>query len=544
PGVVKPLTADLAALETFARNVPAPGYRSTHFLSALHLADQILQSAHYQDKTVVLVSDYQHHAAPAPGSAWKLSPTIRFKTISVGDKQAHNLTITEVRTTELSTQGQETHLIVGRIKSFGSDPISEARIVLRIDGSEVTSRVLDLGDKSEIVVEFPVAVNQVGLHRGTLSVAGDRFEPDNTRYFTIRVEPPMRILCISGASGSGLGDNAYWFRSALAQQDTGRFQVDVVDPQGLVPQALASYSVVVLMNVGNLAAEQMNALQSYVKGGGGLMLAPADRAGVAAFNRDYQDLTPALLQRKHVFSEGTALAITEVQRHNSIVHSMDNGESTDFSAARFHGYWSTEPVADSEVILRFENGAAALVAKSSGNGRVLFFASSLDPEWNNFPRQVTYLPLLHEAMRYLAGSQAQKTSYRVGEYVPLSIAPGGAARVISPKGEEALLRNTLAGPAFYQATDEPGFYETRSGKWLRSFTVNASAQESDLTAIAMDDVRERMSHSEIQQVASVVEQISPLKVQLEKSQQSWWWILLLILMLGIFEIFLANRTYR
>ena len=58
------------------------------------------------------------------------------------------------------------------------------------------------------------------------------------------------------------------------------------------------------MNVGNLAAEQMNALQSYVKGGGGLLLAPADRAGVAAFNRDYQELTPALLQRKHIFSEG------------------------------------------------------------------------------------------------------------------------------------------------------------------------------------------------------------------------------------------------
>jgi len=544
PGAVKPLTTDLAALEIFARNIPAPGYRPTHFLSAMHLADQILQSAHYQEKTVVLVSDYQRHAVPAPGSVWKLNPTIQFKTIKVGDTKTHNLTITEVSTTELSTQGQETHLIVGRIKNLGSDPISEARVFLSIDGSEVASSVLDLGEKSEIVVEFPVAVNQVGLHHCTLTVTGDRFEPDNTRYFTIRVEPPMRILCISGESGSGPEDKAYWFRSALAQQAAALFQVDVVDPQGLLPQNLASYSVVVLMNVGHLAPEQMNALQSYVKGGGGLLLAPADRADVAAFNRDYQELAPALLQRKHVFSTGKTLAITEVQRHHSIVHSLDNGEPTDFSAARFHGYWSTKPVADSEVILRFENGDAALVAKSSGNGRVLFFASSLDPGWNNFPLQVTYLPLLHEAIRYLAGSQAQKTDYRVGEFVPLAIAPGGAARVISPEGEETLLRNTSTGPAFYQATDQPGFYETRSGKWLSSFTVNTSAQESDLTAITVDDIRERMSHAEIQQGASAAEQISPLKVQLEKSQQSWWWILLLVLLLGVFEIFLANRTYR
>ena len=97
---------------------------------------------------------------------------------------------------------------------------------------------LDLGDRSEIVVEFPVTVNQVGLHRCTLTVAGDRFEPDNTRYFTIRVEPPMRILCIIGESGSGQEDKAYWFRSALAQQATAPFQVDVIDPQGLMLRCL------------------------------------------------------------------------------------------------------------------------------------------------------------------------------------------------------------------------------------------------------------------------------------------------------------------
>ena len=201
-------------------------------------------------------------------------------------------------------------------------------------------------------------------------------------------------------------------------------------------------------------------------------------------------------------------------------------------------------VAGSDVILRFENGDAALVANRVGNGRVLLFTSSLDPQWNNFPRQVTYLPLLHESMRYLAGSQDQKTVYRVGEFVPLFIASGGAARVTSPQGEETLLRSTPAGPAFYRATDQPGFYETRSGNWLSSFAVNVSAQESDLTAIALDDIRDRVAHSEAQQVTSHAEQISPLRIQLEKSQQSWWWILLLVLVLGLFETFLANRTYR
>ena len=135
PGTVQLLTTDMAALKTFVQTIPAPGYRSTNFLSALHLADQVLQSAYYQKKTVVLVSDYQRSAAPAQSSAWKLRSNIRLKTIKVGDAKTENLSITEVRTIKLTAQNQETHVIVGRIKNSGSEVISEARVFLTIDGS-------------------------------------------------------------------------------------------------------------------------------------------------------------------------------------------------------------------------------------------------------------------------------------------------------------------------------------------------------------------------------------------------------------------------
>ncbi len=544
PQQVHLLTTDLTALKTFVGNTPAPGFRATHLLSALHQAEQILQSAHYQDKTIVLVSDYQRSAAPASGTAWKISPHIRLKTIKVGEAKTQNLSITDVSTMELAGKDQETHRIVGRIKNFGSDAIPEAQVILTIDGAETAVKSVDLGDRSEVVVEFPLVLTQVGVHHCTLRVAGDRFEADNTYYFTIHIEPPLRVLCISGRSSSSQADQAYWFRAALAQHVTVPFQVDVVEPRELVPEALPSYAVVVLMQAATLAEAQIKALQSYVRGGGGLLLAPDDRTDAASFNRDYAELTPALLQRRQIMSQRAALSLTPAHKYHALVRSLQEGGPVDFSAARFHGYWSVEPVAGSEVVLSFDNGDAALVAGSAGNGRVLFFASSLDPEWNNFPRQVMYLPLMHEAMRYLAGTQMQKTIYQVGELVPFSVAPGGTVRIISPHGEDTLLRHTTAGPAFYQATEQPGFYDTRSGKWSSSFAVNTAAQESDLTTIAEDDIEAARSYSETRQVASAAEHSSPLQVQLEKSQQSWWWILLAVLMLGIAEIFLANRTYR
>jgi hypothetical protein len=545
PSLMKPLTTDLAALEIFVDNIPTPGYRPTHFLPALRLADHILQSAHYQERTVVLVSDYQRSAAPAGRAVWTLSPGIRFKGIKVGDTEASNLTVADVSPLERAAQDPETHIIAGRIQNFGTGPMPKARVLLEIDGTQLASRSLELQDKPEILVEFPVTVRKTGLHRGTLTVTGDRFEPDNARYFTFQVDPPLRVLCIRGESVGGGADNpAYWFRSALVRQTRSPFQVDVIDPRGLTADALASYAVVVLMNVGNLSREQMKALRAYVKGGGGLLLAPADRVDSIDFNRNYEGLAPAFLGRKHVFSDGTAVAMTPIQGRHSMIRFLQDGKTTDFGAARFHGYWGTEPAAGSDVILGFDNGDAALIASSVGNGRVLLFASSLDPEWNNFPRQVTYLPLLHEAMRYLAGSRDPKGAYRVGELVPVIIAPEGAARVISPQGEASLLRSTAVNPAFYQATDEPGFYEIRSGNRSTAFAVNVSARESDLTAMAPDEIRDRVIHSEAPRVTSDAKQTSALRVQLESSQKSWWWLLLLVLALGLFETFLANRTYR
>jgi len=543
-GPMKTLTTDLTALETFVRRIPAPGYRSTDFLTALRLADQVLQSAHYQAKTVYLVSDFQQAAVPAGTDLWKLSTGIRFEGIKVGDPETYNLTVTDVTASE-HIRDQEKYTIIGRIKNVGTDYVPQARVSLGIDGTQLANRTIELRDRSEIVVEFPVTFTQAGLHRGTLTIAGDRFEPDNIHYFGAHVEPPLRVLCVNGESaGGGDEDEAYWFRLALTQKSKTRFHVDVIKPEQLTLESLASYAVVALLNVGNLSSQQLGALGSYVKGGGGLLLAPADRVDGVDYNRHYTDLTPALLLKKQIDTDGSGMVISQVQERHTIFRSLKDGEKTDSGKARFHGYWSTDPASGSDVIMRFDNGDAAMLARRVGNGRVLLFTSSLDPEWNNFPRQVTYLPLLHETVRYLAASRDKRMSYRVGDLVPVSIPPDGAARVTSPQGVETLLRSKSEGLDFYQATDAPGFYQTRSGSLIGSFAVNVSAQESDLASVDPDEIRDRVIAAEMVVDASVAEQASPLRIMLEESQQAWWWILLLVLVLGLFETFLANRTYR
>ena len=541
PGRMQALTTDLSALEAFVRSIPAPGYRSTDFLTALRLADQLLQTARYPDKTVVLVSDFQKSAAPAADHAWKLSPGIGLNVVSVGNTETFNLAVAEGH---LVGQ-QDTYTLVARIQNTGTAHVDTAKVSLAIDGTALSSRTLDLQGQTETRAEFPFTLKQTGMHRGTLTLAGDRFAPDNMYHFAVAVEPVIRVLCVSGeAAGSGSGDQAYWFRAALGQKAGASFQVDVIDPGRLALETLASYAVVALLNVGSLAQEQVDALRAYVKGGGGLLLAPADRVDADRYNRQYGDLTPALLGRKINHADGAVLTIPRGLATHPLIRALQVDEKMEFGTARFYTYWAADPAADSRVMMRFEDDDPALVARRVGNGRVLLFASSLDPAWNNFPVQVTYLPLLHEAVRHLAGRRDAQMSYRVGDLVPIPVPPGGAARVTSPGGEATLLRAGPAGVAFYPATAEPGIYQTRSGNLPGNFAVNAAIGESELASANPDDIRDRLVASETPGAPARSERGTPFRAEREQSQRAWWWVLLLVAAMSLVETLLANRTYR
>jgi len=43
-----------------------------------------------------------------------------------------------------------------------------------------------------------------------------------------------------------------------------------------------------------------------------------------------------------------------------------------------------------------------MIEKKYGMGKVLLFTSSLDSNWSDFPLRPNYLPLLHQAVYYLA----------------------------------------------------------------------------------------------------------------------------------------------
>jgi hypothetical protein len=507
----------------------------------------MLRSARYPEKSVVLISDYQRRAVENLDASWRMSPGVAFEGIRIGDGKTTNLTVRDVKSPTRLIRDQEEHVILGRVRNQGALPLSGAlRVSLAIDGQTVETQKVDLTNRSDAVVRFRTKFRKGGVYRGALTVEDDTFEPDNTFYFTVNVLRPLRILAVTDDSAAG-GQRAatFWFGSAMGLHgDRSRFQLDTRRPRQVTREVIDLYNAIVLLDVQEMSPAQVEAVRSYVQKGGGLIIAPADRVVAGSFNRLFRGLAPARLDRKHTDLDDDFRVIAEIDFRHPISRALQIGQTGYLGSTRFHGYWATTPVEGSEVIMRFDNGQAALLEGRVGRGRVMLFTSSLDTLWNNFPLQGLYLPLMHETLRYLTFQDEKKPSYTVGEPVRMKVPPGNALRVTDPDGIETILTSATGDDVYYKTTRTPGFYSIRGGDLVDFLAVNVSSTESDLSTADPGKIGEVLTSRETPSQPPPEGRGPAIDAQVEKSQRLWWWILLIVGLMCLGETILANRTYR
>ena len=139
----------------------------------------------------------------------------------------------------------------------------------------------------------------------------------------------------------------------------------------------------------------------------------------------------------------------------------------------------------------FSDGAPALVERTAGRGRVLVFASDLNNEWNDFPRQSTFVPFVHEAVRYLGGRRRPVRELLVAD-APRGVEPRPGATVDPASG--------------------------------RPIVLNVDPRESDPSRLTAAEFGARIRRAAVPADAAASE---PVDAAGREAEQRYWWYLLL-----------------
>jgi hypothetical protein len=164
-----------------------------------------------------------------------------------------------------------------------------------------------------------------------------------------------------------------------------------------------------------------------------------------------------------------------------------------------------------QTLARFTTGDTALIECPAGDGRGLVLASDVNNRWNDFPLHATFVPFVHEVVRYLASARAHNVDYLIGD------APAGVRRE----------------PGIVTLSDA-----TRTGGRARTIAVNVDPRETDPA---------RLSAAEFQSAVTRLKETGGAETrgeagEQEDRQQLWRYALAAMALLLAAEGVLASRT--
>ena len=487
PGSDRTLAADAVEHAT-------TGYGATRYRTALSAASQHLAGRH---GTIVVVTDLQENGWDAGDRASVPDGT----TIEVADVGAMppNLAVTAVR--------PQADRVAATVHNGGPRP-RDARLHLAIDGRPAGDATVSLGANQSADAVF------AGAPRGTSATVSvddpDGIQPDNIRYAVIGGTGRPSVLVVTGSGD--VGRDAFYVQHALTagHADGSAFQVAGANGgqlAGWSADRFAPYAAVLLLSTRGLERHGRELLAAYAERGGGMLIA----AGPDVDGDVVGDVLGAGSTLRIAVSEAAKPAARALApadgRHPVFLPFAGNPASlglvTFQNAARIGG-------SACQTLARFSTGDAALIECPAGEGRALVLASDLNGRWNDFPLHATFVPFLHESVRYLASARAHAVDYLVGD------APAGVKRA----------------PGIATLNDDGPAGGTRT------IAVNVDPREADAARLSVDDFRSAVTWLKAAGGAETRGEAT----QQEDRQQLWRYALAAMAILLAAEGLLAART--
>ncbi len=470
-----------------------------------------------------------------------------------------------------------------RVVNFSKKEPAEVAITVLIDEKEVARTTLTLKPGETASRKIVYVPSEPGVHRGRFEVAGkkpDAFPDDDHYLFTLTVAPRLRVVLVNGnpapdpldsetlylkaaltASGESAPDDKNKPAQAAARAIAHSLDVVEIPETGLNPEALRDAGVVVLANCGQLNAQHFQWLRDFVAAGGGLMIFPGDRVNPDVYSTQFFPVPGPQNERltgvKLAAAEGdpnkaeTFERLAVIDFAHPALTVFDDPDARYLRTLRFYRWFKLvmpEKHENAWPLAEFADGSPALVESKLGDGRVIVAAFPANAKWDNLPLKPEFVPLVLRLTSHVE---------RRPEVEAPPVVPADGVAEVSVTGAWAPVTGKVTAPdnrpgpplgferagsryvATYDRTAERGYYavEVRGGTGNGgkggnlAFAVNLAPEESDLSTVNEDQIKELLPSANVTVVDASAE-AQQLNGSLGEEKEAWRpliWVMFVII---------------
>jgi len=562
--------------------------QATEWQPALRRAVDVLKKQPGVHKSIYAVTDGQVVGWKGIGEIRTLLESVkremRATLVLTTEGEERNLGITDVRlATALPTVNQPLRFEVS-VANFGPAEASSVAVSLAIDdeppAEEQTLDTIAAGGAPKSLSLF-ATFREPGFHTVTARLHADRCPFDDQRSFALRVIDEVNVLLVDGDPGAEPRESeVFYLRNALTPvpvelRDRFFIKTRTVTGSEFDKTALRDFDAVVLANVVDLSPLSADALQAYVRGGGGLLVFPGSRISAPFYNGlllGERGLLPAAFGpvRGEAFDETKAerpekfFRLQTKDYAHRIVELWKDPASGSLGSAQFSRAFTLQPAKKSDVpgdsglpavVLSYADGEPAVMERPFGLGRVVQFSSTADGAWNDLPVRPIFLPLMHRTLGFLLERSGDRLNIRAGTPFTHTVAAERAGKTYtvtepgakpgSARTRTVMVKNGI--PQIEQAdTSVAGAYAVHfteeTGNAVR-FAVASDPGESDLHELSAADLAALGSTARIVRWTPEAD----LRGQMERERNGtelWLPFALLAIGLVVVETLLGNRFSR
>ena len=595
--VFRQLTPDIESVIA-AINDAAVSYRATNAQPSLELAHEILADSVQLNKELYLISDFAQNGWENWGRLPNRSGA-RISLIPVTENEAHNISIEEIRP---SNQLIGVNLLLQMnvtIANHSAAPLAQNMLTMFIGGEKQKTVNFSAAADESLNTILTYNFSTPGTHTGSLTLAEDRLNIDNRRYFALDVIGEVRVLCVGEQTEYlmlALNPNNFVNPSSVTtnaisqspRQNETQSDGVMILPTQCTPTAfetfpLDDYDVLILADVPRISDQIKARLQEFTRHGKSIIVFVSSRSDTASYNELSGAWLPAEVGSTLTWTPPEQIG-TYQESHPIFDIFPNEGFSAQY-APQFYNGVVLRPTPESKVIARFGDDTPFLVERIQGTNAVLLYNCGLLAQRgtaataNDLLVNPYFLPMLQQSVMYaaMANSNSRIWGGHVGDtytaYYPRSAGGKASIGLMAVSGQRSAVgsqperfvadetfstarqstdsQNTIVpidedGALRFQGTERPGIYQievqTRGGIQRDFFAVNVDAKEADLAQIPLQQAAARVGAQ-----ATLPEKTEALAVSTDPydlrrhGREIWGELLILAVCLMMLESFLSNR---